>query len=132
MSDTEVYCDLDDPVVRARIVTEGPIGHWRTVPGTQPATESDSIEFDCDGSGRLHSWSMVHGPQTESFSWRMVESGVLALRPDPAPVGEAWQRRPFRLERRSGDPRLYDEVYWALRETTGSGFWWLRGPIVPA
>ena len=131
MSDTEVDSDLDNPVVRARIVTKGPVGHWRTVPGTQPALAGDSIQFDPDGSGRLHSWSVIHGPQTESFRWRLSEPGVLALRPDPAQPGEAWQRVPFMIERRTGDPVLYTEVYWALRETAGAGFWWLPGPIVP-
>lgn len=131
MSGSEGDGDLEDPVVRARIVTVGPVGHWQPVPGTQLARAGDSIQFDPDGSGRLHSWSMMHGPQTESFRWQLPEPGVLALRPDPAQPGEAWQRVPFMIVRCTGHPARYTEVYWALSETAGSGFWWLPGPIVP-
>ena len=126
--ETVADSELDDPAVRARIVAEGPIGHWQTVPGTHRSLADDAIHFDADGAGRLHSWSLTHGPQTESFSWRLEEPGVLALRPEPAEDDEAWQRVPFTIERHSTDIGSF----WTMREATGPGFWWLLGPLVRA
>jgi len=47
--------NLADESVRDRVLANGPVGGWHTVPGTHSVLYRESIQFDVDGTGRMQS-----------------------------------------------------------------------------
>jgi hypothetical protein len=128
--------DLNDDNQRHRVLTHGPIGGWRTLPGTHTALLVGQIHFGADGQGGLVSSSLMQGEQRFSFRWRMAASGAIECQPQDDPpqldaYGQAeiedWHRIRFELARMDSDIGRY----WVLRETGTDGFWELPMALVP-
>jgi hypothetical protein len=128
--------NLADASVRHRILTSGPLGAWRTVPGTHGALYCESIQFDADGTGRMQSVSSLGGTTTQPFRWRSAGHAVVECQPiyDMPEIGEAgapeasdWLRITFVIEQRATDVG----EFWVLREADADGFWDLMTPLVP-
>ena len=127
--------NLADESVRHSVLTSGPLGTWRTVPGTHSALYRESIQFDANGTGRMQSGSLS-GTTTQPFRWRRAGHGVVECQPiyDAPEIGEAgapeaadWFRIAFVIERKATDVG----EFWVLREADADGFWNLMTPLVP-
>jgi hypothetical protein len=128
--------DLSDERCRHDILTNGPRGQWRTLPGSHTQLFDEAINFHGDGTGELRTNSVMHGPEALRFSWRVVAYGVLECKPiydeletgaDGEPVAADWFRLTFVIERQSTDAGSY----WVLKERNTPGFWELTAPLVP-
>ena len=127
--------NLADPSVRDLILASGPVGGWRTVPGTHSALYRESIQFDADGTGRMHSGGLS-GTTTQAFLWRSAGHGAVECqslddKPDAeetsTPEENGWLRIAFVIEQRATDVGQF----WVLRETNSDGFWDVMTPLVP-
>jgi hypothetical protein len=47
---------LADESVRDRVLASGPVGVWRTVPGTHGVLYRELIQFNADGTGPHGEW----------------------------------------------------------------------------
>ena len=124
-----------DESVRHGVLASGPVGVWRTVPGTHSVLYRESIQFDADGTGRMQIGGLS-GTITQAFLWRSAGHGVVECQPlDDTPevsaTGEPeasdWLRIAFVIEQRATDAG----EFWVLRETNSDGFWDLMTPVVP-
>jgi hypothetical protein len=127
--------NLADESVRHRLLASGPVGVWRTVPGTHSVLYRESIQFDADGTGSMQIGGLS-GTTTQTFLWRsaghgMVECQPLDDKPEPSESGESeendWLRIAFVIEQQATDAG----EFWVLRETDSDGFWDLMTPLVP-
>jgi hypothetical protein len=127
--------NLADESVRDRILASGPVGGWRSVPGTHSALYRESIQFDADGTGRMQSGGLG-GTSTQAFLWRSAGHGAVECQPlhDEPEVDETgapkeidWLRIVFVIERRATDVG----EFWVMREANSDGFWGLMTPLVP-
>jgi hypothetical protein len=127
--------NLADETVRNHVLASGPVGGWRTVPGTHSVLYQESIRFDADGTGRMQSGGLS-GTTTQPFLWRSAGHGVVECQPlddEPeasetgAPDDNGWLRIAFVIEQKATDAG----EFWVLRETDSDGFWDLMTPIVP-
>jgi hypothetical protein len=127
--------NLADESVRSRVLANGPVGGWHTVPGTHSVLYRESIQFDADGTGRMQSGGLS-GTTTQPFLWRSAGHGVVECQPiyDTPEISEAgepeasdWLRIAFMIEQRATDVG----EFWVLRETNSDGFWDLMTPLVP-
>jgi hypothetical protein len=127
--------NLADESVRDRLLASGPVGGWRTVPGTHSALYQESIQFDADGTGRMRSGGLS-GTTTQAFLWRSAGHGVVECQSldDKPGVGETgapkendWLRIALVIEQRATDVGQF----WVLREANSDGFWDLMTPLVP-
>jgi hypothetical protein len=120
--------NLADESGRHRILTSGPLGAWRTVPGTHSALYRESIQFDANGTGRMQSGSSLSGTITQPFHWRSAGHGVVECQPIyEAPEARDWFRITFVIEQQATDVG----EFWVLREANSDGFWDLMTPLVP-
>lgn len=62
-----------------RIMADGPIGHWSSVPASFPFV-TETVEFNPDGSGRITSWSALSGTSVQAFAWSMEAPGRIVMR----------------------------------------------------
>ena len=127
--------NLTDESVRDRVLANGPVGGWRTVPGTHSVLYRESIQFDVDGTGRMQSGGLS-GTITQPFLWRSADHGVVECQPldDKPEVSEPdepeendWLRISFVIEQQATDAG----EFWVLRESNSDGFWDLMTPLVP-
>jgi hypothetical protein len=124
--------NLADESVRNRVLASGPVGGWRTVPGTHSVLHRESIQFDADGSGRMQSGGLS-GTTTQAFLWRSAGHGVVECQPlddkpeAGAPEENGWLRIAFVIEQRATDVGQF----WVLREANSDGFWDLMTPLAP-
>jgi hypothetical protein len=127
--------NLADESVRNRVLASGPVGGWRTVPGTHSALYRESIQFDADGTGRMHSGGLS-GTTTQAFLWRSAGHGAVECQPlddEPeaaetgTPDDDGWLRISFVIEQLATDVGQF----WVLREANSDGFWDLMTPLVP-
>jgi hypothetical protein len=128
--------NLADETVRNRVLASGPVGGWRTVPGTHSVLYQESIRFNADGTGRMQSGGLS-GTTTQPFLWRSAGHGVVECQPlddDEPEAGETgasddngWPRIAFVIEQKATDAG----EFWVLRETDLDGFWDLMTPVVP-
>ena len=127
--------NLTDESVRDRVLANGPVGGWRTVPGTHSVLYRESIQFDVDGTGRMQSGGLS-GTTTQPFLWRSADHGVVECQPldDKPEVSEPdepeendWLRIAFVIEQQATDAG----EFWVLRESDSDGFWDLMTPLVP-
>ena len=127
--------NLTDESVRDRVLANGPVGGWRTVPGTHSVLYRESIQFDVDGTGRMQSGGLS-GTTTQPFLWRSAGHGVVECQPldDKPEVSEPdepeendWLRIAFVIEQQATDAG----EFWVLRESDSDGFWDLMTPLVP-
>jgi hypothetical protein len=127
--------NLADETVRHCVLTSGPVGPWRTVPGTHSVLYRESIQFDADGSGRMQSGGLS-GTTTQPFLWRSAGHGMVECQPladkregsEPEESEEnGWLRIAFVIEQQATDVG----EFWVLRETNSDGFWDLMTPLVP-
>jgi hypothetical protein len=128
--------DLADESCRQRVLASGPVGAWRTLPGSHRALYDESIRFHADGTGSMQTGSGLSGATTQRFLWRCAGYGVVECRsiyPEPevsatgAPEESDWFRIGFLIETRATDVGKF----WVLRETSSDGFWDLMAPLVP-
>jgi hypothetical protein len=129
--------NLADERVRERLAQNGPVGRWKTVPGTHVVLFDESIRFDADGSGEMRQYSELGGARQERFRWRSEERGTVMCQliddePMLSDVGEpettSWFRIRFCFERHETDVGSF----WVMRERGTEGFWELMMPLVPA
>jgi hypothetical protein len=127
--------NLADESVRDGVLASGPVGGWRTVPGTHSVLYRESIQFDVDGTGRMQIGGLS-GTSTQLFRWRSTGHGVLECQPlddepeaDEAdtPEHNGWLRIAFVIEQKATDAGQF----WVLREADSDGFWDLMTPVVP-
>lgn len=127
--------DLSNEATRHLVLTNGPRGAWGTVPGSHTELFDERIEFNPDGTGRLHSRSVLRGQETLSFLWRVAGYGVIECQPQYAeptlddhglPEAPDWFRIEFSIEPHRTDAGSY----WALRERATNGFWELSTPLI--
>ena len=127
--------NLADESVRDGVLASGPVGGWRTVPGTHSVLYRESIQFDADGTGRMQIGGLS-GTSTQLFRWRSTGHGVVECQPvdDTPEVGATdepeasdWLRIVFVIEQLATDAG----EFWVLRETYTDGFWDLMTPLVP-
>jgi hypothetical protein len=128
--------NLADESVRHRVRTSGPLGAWRTVPGTHTVLYRETIQFDADGTGRMQSGSNLSGTITQAFRWRSAGHAVVECQPidetpeageTGAPEANDWYRITFVIEQQATDVG----EFWVLREANSDGFWDLMTPLVP-
>ena len=128
--------NLADESCRRRVLASGPIGAWRTLPGSHRALYDESIRFNADGTGSMQTRSTLSGATTQPFRWRLVGHGVIECQPiyqEPelsaagTPEESDWFRTAFVIEPQSSDTGQC----WVLRETDSDGFWDLLAPLVP-
>jgi hypothetical protein len=130
--------DLRDARVRRRMLTEGPVGEWVTLPGTHTALMYDVIRFAPDGTGETCSDSMLGGETVEHFTWSVARPGLLACvvtdatwMPEPGmddePEPDEAQKVGFQFEEQHSDVG----TFWVMRDSDGDGFWNLAFPVVP-
>jgi hypothetical protein len=128
--------NLADDVLRHRLLTNGPLGLWRTMPGSHTQLFDEFIDFRPDGSGDMHTSSAMHGAHRLRFVWRAVAYGVVECQPvydvpeldnQGQPEVADWFRLPFALEQHSSD----NGTHWVLKERNAPGFWELNAPLVP-
>jgi hypothetical protein len=129
--------NLADERVRERLAENGPVGRWKTMPGTHTLLFDDSIRFDADGSGEMRLASAFGGTEELRFRWRSQGHGTLAchviydepvLSDDGTPEPVDWSRIAFCFEQHASDTGSY----WVMRQRGTQGFWELMLPIVPA
>jgi hypothetical protein len=129
--------NLADETLRDRILADGPVGAWRTVPGTHTVLADESILFNRDGTGAWRCRSFLSGNTVQSFVWRVAGHGVVECQPvyeapqtDAAGSPEAsdWFRLALVIEPHATDTG----TCWVLRERNSDGFWELAAPLVPA
>ena len=129
--------NLADESARHRVLASGPVGPWRTLPGSHNVLYNERIRFDADGAGSMQTGSALGGVATQPFRWRCAGHGAIECQPiDPQPevsaAGELeqsdWFRIAFVIEPQSTDMGKF----WVLRETDAEGFWELMAPLVPA
>jgi hypothetical protein len=121
--------NLADESVRHGVLASGPVGVWRTVPGTHSALYRETIQFDADGTGRMQSGSLS-GTSTQPFRWRTAGHGVVECQPiyEPGELEESgWLHIAFVIEQQATDVG----EFWVLREADADGFWDLMTPLVP-
>lgn len=127
--------NLANESVRQEVLASGPIGAWRTVPGTHNLLYRESIQFDADGTGRMESRSLS-AATTRPFRWRSAGHGAVECQPidDTAeasttgePEASGWLRITFVIEQKATDVG----EFWVLREANTDGFWDLMTPLVP-
>jgi len=127
--------NLADESVRNRVLASGPVGGWRTVPGTHSLLYQESIQFDADGTGRMQSGGLT-GTTAQAFLWRSTGHGMVECQPlddEPeadetgAPEDNGWRRIAFVIEQRATDVGQL----WVLREANSDGFWELMTPLAP-
>jgi hypothetical protein len=128
--------DLCDERVRRRMLAEGPVGEWETLPGTHTTLMDDVIRFAVDGTGESRSRSIVHGETVQRFTWSVARPGLLAcivVDPPPQPDAAGDPEPPetlfvgFRFEERHGDIGSS----WVMCDPVREGFWNLVLPVVP-
>ena len=128
--------DLSDELVRHRILTNGPRGRWRTLPGSHTQLFDEAIHFRTEGSGELRTRSVMRGVEALNFLWRVVGYGVVECQPvyatpelgaDGEPEAADWFQLPFVIEQQHSDAG----VHWVLKERNAPGFWELTAPLVP-
>jgi hypothetical protein len=111
-------------------MAEGPVGEWRSMPGTATAMMCDEIRFASDGTGESYSDSLLGGEHVKQFTWKLVGTGLLecivrdeVLDPD----GLETEKVGFRFEEQHSDIG----TFWVMCDPDGSGFWDLFWPVVP-
>jgi hypothetical protein len=128
--------NLDNENQRHLIMTSGPVGSWRVLPGTHTAMFDGQIDFDVGGTGQFVSRSVKEGERSLHFLWRMSAHGMLECQPqhqvpligdDGRPEIDDWHCIRFMIERVASDVGHY----WAVRETGCDGFWEFEMPLVP-
>ncbi|MEY4561627.1 MAG: hypothetical protein RLZZ618_904 [Pseudomonadota bacterium] len=129
--------NLADEHWRHAILTHGPRGMWRTVPGTHTQLFDEAIRFDTDGSGEMRQRSVMSGETALKFSWRATAYGVIECQPvcdtpsfddDGEPEASDWFRIRFEFRELTTDAG----TSWVLQERDADGFWELTAPLVPA
>ena len=127
--------NLADETVRHRVLAAGPVGVWRTVPGTHSVLYRESIQFGVDGTGQMQSGGLS-GTTTQPFRWRSAGHGIIECQPiyDTPEVNETGEpeasdcfRITFVIEQKTTDVG----EFWVLREADTDGFWDLMTPLVP-
>ena len=127
--------NLADESVRNRLLASGPLGAWRTVPGTHSVLYRETIQFDADGTGHMQSGGL-NGATRRPFRWRSTGHAVVECQPiyeTPeageigAPEESDWFRITFVIEQQTTDVG----EFWVLREANSNGFWDLMTPLVP-
>jgi hypothetical protein len=128
--------NLSDEHWRHHILNSGPLGAWRTLPGSHTQLFDEAIQFRPDGSGELRTSSVLRGDEVLRFSWRVVSYGVIECQPiydvpltgeDGEPEQADWFRLPLVIEPHSTDAG----THWVLKERDRQGFWELTAPLVP-
>jgi hypothetical protein len=121
--------NLANEWVRQGVLASGPVGMWRTVPGTHSALYRETIQFDADGTGRMQCGGLS-GTSTQPFRWRTAGHGVVECQPIYE-IGKSeesgWLRIAFVIEQQATDAG----EFWVLRETNSDGFRDLMTPLVP-
>jgi hypothetical protein len=133
--------NLADERVRERLALNGPVGLWKTMPGSHTRLFDESIRFDADGSGEMNLRSALGGAQRLRFRWHCERYATVACQPVddeptpmpmPTPAGEPepadWFRIAFCFEQSASDVGSH----WVMRERDTEGFWELMTPLVPA
>jgi hypothetical protein len=128
--------NLADDRWRQLVLMHGPLGRWRTLPGSHTNLFDEFIEFRADGSGELHTSSVLRGAEALRFNWRLLDPGVIECQPiyDTPELGDDgeleaadWFRLPLVIEQQRSDAGMH----WVLKERGAPGFWELSAPIVP-
>jgi hypothetical protein len=124
--------DLHDPHVRRRLLSEGPVGEWETLPGTHTALMYDLIRFDPDGTGETFSDSVLGGETVERFAWSIIRPGLLACvvidtSPETASEPDDTERIGFQFAQQHTDVG----TFWVMRDPDWDGFWNFTLPLVP-
>jgi len=67
--------DLREERVRRRMLDEGPIGEWRTRPGTDTVLMEDDIRFGPEGTGAFRQDSVLLGEHVQPFGngWALCD-----------------------------------------------------------
>lgn len=120
--------DLSHEHVRRRMLTEGPVGEWNTLPGTHTALMYDFVRFAPDGTGETYRDSLLGGETFEHFTWSVVAPGHLVCvvvedseeEAEPENVG-------FRFEEQNSDVG----TFWVMRDPDWDGFWNFVQAVVP-
>ena len=128
--------NLADERWRHAVLTNGPQGRWRTVPGTHAQLSDEAIRFDTDGTGEMQLSSLMSGHTSLKFLWRAAGHGVVECQPlyetsqldgqgeqEPA----EWLRLHFEIRQQATDAG----THWVLQELGTQGFWELTTPLVP-
>lgn len=128
--------NLDDERVRERLLVNGPVGTWKTLPGSHLLLFADTIRFDADGSGELCLHSALRGEQRLRLRWAVAGYGKIACQviyddpltgPDGAIEEDDWSHIAFVFERQTSD----SGNYWVMKQPGRDGFWELALPVVP-
>jgi hypothetical protein len=130
--------DLRDARVRRRMLTEGPVGEWVTLPGTHTALIYDVIRFAPDGTGEIRGDSTLGGETVEHFTWSVARPGLLtcvvtdatwmpAPDMDDDPEPDETQKVGFQFEEQHSDVG----TFWVMCDSDRDGFWNLAFPVVP-
>ncbi|HSW23397.1 MAG TPA: hypothetical protein VLJ62_11565 [Burkholderiaceae bacterium] len=128
--------NLADERWRQLVLMHGPLGRWRTLPGSHTNLFEEFIEFRVDGSGELYTHSVLRGGDALRFTWRLVNPGVVECQPiydipeigdDGEPEAADWFKLPYVIEEQASDAGSH----WVLRERDAAGFWELSAPLVP-
>lgn len=110
-----------------------PIGVWRTANGTFDTMMQDRLSLRADGTGYLHSRSVLQGEETFSLVWRQIEPGVLKVDmffPDDDPERpNEWETVCYVAAMKENDVGGAVPV---LKNADGHVFWTLVGPIALA
>ncbi|MEV8631964.1 hypothetical protein AB0395_09935 [Streptosporangium sp. NPDC051023] len=116
------------------VLDRGPVGRWRTAGGTATVLACDEVVFAPDGTGLLHTHSVVFGPETLEFRWRMPGRACLWIRltdtdknDDLTDTDEAGDGELISLEFRSHETDTGRQT--VLAETGQNGFWLLLDPL---
>ncbi|GII93902.1 hypothetical protein [Sinosporangium siamense] len=105
---------------RDLVMERGPVGRWRPALGTAGVLSGDEVLFDADGTGRLHSHSVVFGEETIAFRWRMAHRGRLILLVDGEEEAVAMEFRDHISD--AGRATV-------LAEVANPGFWIMPDPL---
>ena len=62
-----------------QIMSAGPVGRWSNLPATFPFN-SETVDFNADGSGTITTWSHLSGKTVQSFAWSMEAPGRMVMR----------------------------------------------------
>ena len=129
--------NLADELVRHHLLSNGPVGRWRTLPGSHTQLFDEAIVFEPDGRGELGTRSVMRGDERLRFMWRVSGYGLIDCQPvyeqpeldaDGEPEVADWFRIAFVIERQRSDAG----EHWVLKERHAPGFWELTAPLVPA
>ncbi|MEU4161735.1 hypothetical protein [Actinoplanes sp. NPDC026670] len=115
--------------MRDRLLAEGPVGEWVSMPSTATALMSDLIRFAADGTGQSYSSSLLGGEQVKRFTWKPAGSGMLERieRDTVAPGDAEVEMVGFRFAEQHSDIGSF----WVMCDPGGDGFWDLVWPVVP-